>query len=368
MSLFRFLLNLFKGHKSGYSVKGFWGQIKHYNKDGVQIGYTVKGFWGQRKRYDMNGNLISYSVKNFWGGYNTYDANGNLISRSRKNFFGGYITYDRNGKKKRVSYRNFWDVMIHFDIEDPDPYERIVTVKRTPSVKTTTASLAKTSLIQESEDGLYSSNIKDSSPVLAPVPTETVQKEKSTEIKTTVNNSYTGTVRTVEDVKNMVSVISGEHAGVDVINYSKDVSSGTQNSKRISTYYQNVEEFLENKSIVQYAKLLVFKYKEMEEFPAIAYLHGNMVRVEPLMAGAEVFEFSVSEIEKAKEVHVTGLDMDIMDNEFFTCSMSDLGKEFEELLPEYPFGNNGIYRKQYVFECGMIITEKSMKELRKILS
>lgn len=133
-------------------------------------------------------------------------------------------------------------------------------------------------------------------------------------------------------------------------------------------YYQSVDAFLENKSISQYVKLLVFQYKKLEEFPAIAHLCGNMVRVEPLLTGAEAFEFSVSEMEKAKEVHVTGLDMDVMDNEFLTGCMSDLGKEFENLLPEYPFGNDGMYRTQYVFDCGMIITENSMKELRKILN
>ena len=44
---------LFKERKTGYSIRGFWGQLKHYNKDGVQIGYTVRGFWGQRKRYEV---------------------------------------------------------------------------------------------------------------------------------------------------------------------------------------------------------------------------------------------------------------------------------------------------------------------------
>ena len=73
---------LFKERKTGYSIRGFWGQLKHYNKDGVQIGYTVRGFWGQRKRYDMNGNLLHYTVRNFWGGYNTYDPQGNLVESS----------------------------------------------------------------------------------------------------------------------------------------------------------------------------------------------------------------------------------------------------------------------------------------------
>lgn len=364
MSLFRFLLNLFKGHKSGYSIKGFWGQIKHYNKDGIQIGYTVKGFWGQRKRYDMDGNLISYSVKNFFGGYNTYDANGNLISRSYKNIFGGYNTYDKYGNKKRVSRKGFWDVMLHFDIENPDPYESIVTVKRTSSKKTT-ASHYKNASVQVPDDKVYNSEPLQQSKVSASATVATEPKEKTTKSKAAVSNSYTENVKATENVK---KVVSDEHVGVDVVSYSKDVSAGALNPNRTSRYYQSVDAFLKNKPISQYAKLLVFQYKKLEEFPAIAYLHGNMVRVEPLLAGAEAFEFFVSEIEKAKEVHVTGLDMDVMDNEFLACSMSDLGKEFENLLPEYPFGNDGMYRTQYVFECGMVITEKSMKELRRILN
>ena len=28
--------------KSGYSLRGFFGEIKHFNKHGVQIGYSLK--------------------------------------------------------------------------------------------------------------------------------------------------------------------------------------------------------------------------------------------------------------------------------------------------------------------------------------
>ena len=365
MNLFRWFFSLFRGQKSGYSIKDFWGRTIHYNKYGEKIGYTVKTFWGQRNRYDANWNLISYSVRNFWGGYNTYDANGNLISRSYKNIFGGYNTYDKYGNKKRVSRKGFWDVMLHFDIENPDPYESIVTVKRTSSKKTTTASHYKNPSVQVDDDKAYNSEPSQQSKVSASAPIATEPKEKTTKSKAAVSNSYTENVKANENVK---KVVSDEHVGVDVVSYSKDVSAGAVNPNRTSMYYQSVDEFLENKPISQHAKLLVFQYKKLEEFPAIAYLRGNMVRVEPLLAGAEAFEFSVSEIDKAKEVHVTGLDMDVMDNEFLTCSMSELGKEFEDLLPEYPFGNDGMYRTQYVFECGMVITEKSMKELRRILN
>ena len=47
-------------------------------------------------------------------------------------------------------------------------------------------------------------------------------------------------------------------------------------------------------------------------------------------------------------------------------SMLAFGREFGDLLPEYPFGMGGIYRTQYVLDCGLVVTEKSMGELRKL--
>ena len=152
----------------------------------------------------MDGNLISYSVKNFFGGYNTYDANGNLISRSYKNIFGGYNTYDKYGNKKRVSRKGFWDVMLHFDIENPDPYESIVTVKRTSSNKTT-ASHYKNSSVQVADDKVYNSEPSQQSKVSVFATVATEPKEKTTKSKATVSNSYTENVKAAENVKKVVS-------------------------------------------------------------------------------------------------------------------------------------------------------------------
>ena len=127
----RFLSKLpyvFKSTKRGYSIKGFWGETKHYNKYHQQTGYSVKGFWGGRKRYDMNGNLKSYTLKSFWGGYDTYDKDGNLIRRSRKNFGGGYNAYNREGKKVMETYKAFGGGLNHFDVGNTSEDE-IITPK-----------------------------------------------------------------------------------------------------------------------------------------------------------------------------------------------------------------------------------------------
>ena len=60
------------------------------------------------------------------------------------------------------------------------------------------------------------------------------------------------------------------------------------------------------------------------------------------------------------------LEMNVVDNEFVSCAVSEIGQEFEDLLPEYEIGSNGISRKQYEFDCGLIITEMSMKGIKRL--
>lgn len=360
MSLIHFIKRLFSGRKSGYSLRGFWGQINHFNKDGVKIGYTVKGFWGGRKRYDMNGNLVSYTLKNFWGGYNTYDPDGNLIRRSRKNFFGGYNTYDRQGNKVQESYRSFWDGMNHYDVENPDRYETTV-YERKNSVSSETSSVVHHPYGDYQSTVMESTSVSTMTSVKVKKAAEPKKNHPGTE-QPAVKHSSVSTVKHTEDSKMKTEM--EEHVGVQVESHIKSGAlSGQQLDSSIE--YQSIDEAIKETQVSSYVKLLIFKYKNLEEFPAIAYLQENMVCVYPLVRGAVAFKFPAAELETAKEVHVTDIDMGILDNEFYTLSMSPLGKEFEYLLPEYPFGNDGIYRTQYVFDCGMVITEKSMYELKK---
>lgn len=312
MNLFRWLKKLFSGRKTGYSIKGFWGQIKHYNKDGVQIGYTVKWFWGVRRRYDMNGNLVSYSVKNFWGGRNTYDAQGNLISRSRKNIFGGYNTYDKKGKKIGESYKNFWDGYTHYEVDEP------------------TSDTYKESTKERTKSTYSARNYSESKTQEEPVIPQNSEESREA--------------------------------------YEKYVAFNGQDNDRTVEYYGSVAEYLvENESIGQSAKVLAFGYQGLKEFPAIAYVVGDTVKVVPLIRHANAFEFPVSELAEAKTVEVAGLDMSAIDNEFVTFGISGLAKEFEELYPDYQFGGDGMCRTQCELPCGLIVTEMSLNMMRELL-
>ena len=131
-----------------------------------------------------------------------------------------------------------------------------------------------------------------------------------------------------------------------------------------SAEYVSTEEKFLNVPKEDCAKLLVHSYENMKEFPAVAYLSEGKFIVEPLILGGKAFEFDPSEIEKAVLKKVDGLDMNAVDTEFAAVCISDIGNEYEELLPEYSWEYEGTSRNQFVFECGMVITEKSMKQLR----
>lgn len=358
--------------RSGYSIRGFWGEIKHFNKYGIQIGYTVKGFWGQRKRYDMEGNLKSVSWRNFWGGYDTYDAEGNLIRRSYKNFWRGYSTYNRNGKKIVESYRNFWEGFTHFDVENPDPQETSIETKKF-SIKKRTASFSETKKVSTKKRTASSSETKKVSVKRRAV---SAYANSSEHKKLNDDSTKKQTVLKTSESKQNLDVVNLQNAhqrfekeaSVDKSESFSSFFEKKQNFKKKENYYANINESIQGKNITQYVKLLVFQYQQFTEFPAIAYRDGDKIKVEALQMGIKPFEFSVLEIGKAQEENVVNIDMSAFDDEFSACMISDLGKKFEDLVPEYSFENNGISRIQYKLDCGMIMTEKSMKELRSLVS
>lgn len=287
--------NPFKKHKSGYSLRGFFGQTRHFNSNHEQTGYTVRGFFGGRKRYDMNGNLVSYTLRNFWCGYNTYDPDGNLKKRSRKNFFEGYTTYDPNWNKTHETYHNFMEGTTHYEVK------------------------------KNNNQSIESNN------------------ESYWEAK-----SYT---------KEKVSDV----------NTPNPVAQIKQHIDRTVEYYASIDEVANTVPVQKYARLLVFFYEDKKDFPAIAYMDNKNVKVMPLIIGQASFDIPYAQIATAQKQTINNLSMEDSDNEFLTFGISKLASEFEDLLPEYSFENSDICRTQYVFNCGLIITEKSMEELRQRL-
>ena len=59
--------------KNGYSRKGAFGQINHYDENGHKVGESWPSLFGGMNEYDENGKKVGYSTQGLFGGYNHYD-------------------------------------------------------------------------------------------------------------------------------------------------------------------------------------------------------------------------------------------------------------------------------------------------------
>lgn len=355
--LAKFLWNLLwgKSSNSGYSVRGFWGVMYHYDKNGKRIGYTYKDFWGRWMRCDENGKLQSYTIRTFWGAYYTYDADGVLIRKSYRNFWGGFRTYDRNGRKIIESYRTMRDGLNHYNVEAPDPLE---------TIRFDLSNEKKHNAIQEMK----------------------LVNNKKNERKKNVTEEANGS-HDHEAEKSPISSFDGERkidadkrkkkSKAEIAHKKSEVSEEPQIEKRNASdrfreeavdYYNSVSDYTKTRNDQNpSAKILVFSYGEWKDFPACVYEKGDQLEIIPLIQGREKIFISKEAVKKATRRILSDLDMELMDREFRSFGLSQMAEEFENFFPEYEFTAEGISRVEYEVESGLILTEKSWDSLRKMI-
>lgn len=262
------------------------------------------------------------------------------------------IPVSKNGKKIGESYKNIWGGYTHYDVDEP---------------------ISGSSYTYKSEPARFGSVSASAAPIQTkpePKKQAAVQQSKSTYTvpsKERVASTYSARSYSEpkpQEEEGLVIVANLEESRKT---YEKYVAFNGQDIDRTVEYYGSVADCLEtNESLGQYAKVLAFEYQGLKEFPAIAYVVKDVIRVVPLIRHASAFEFPVSELAEAKTVEVADLDMSAVDNEFITFGISGLVKEYEDLFPDYQLGSDGMCRVQCEFPCGMIVTEKSLEELRKL--
>lgn len=97
----------------GYSRKGFFGTIHHYDEHGRKTGHSTPGFFGSYTNYDEHGRKTGHSSPGFFGSYNHYDNSGRKTGSSHESFFGSYNHYDKNGKQTGHSDPGLFDSYHH---------------------------------------------------------------------------------------------------------------------------------------------------------------------------------------------------------------------------------------------------------------
>ena len=90
----------------GYSQRGMFGDITHYDEHGHKIGTSRPGFFGGYTNYDAHGNKTGHSDPGLFGGYTHYDNHGNKTGYSDPGMFGNYYHYDANHKSTGSSDPN----------------------------------------------------------------------------------------------------------------------------------------------------------------------------------------------------------------------------------------------------------------------
>ena len=101
--------------KKGYSQKGLFGNINHYDSKGKKMGESRPGMFGGYTNYDSNGKKVGHSSPGMFGGYNNYDNNGKKIGHISPGMFGGYNHYDNKGNNTRHSSPGLFESYNHYD-------------------------------------------------------------------------------------------------------------------------------------------------------------------------------------------------------------------------------------------------------------
>lgn len=92
--------------KKGYSQRGLFGDINHYDENGKKIGESRPGLFGGYTNYDAKGNKVGRSDPGLFGSYNHYDNHGKKTGHSDPSFFGSYKHYDSKNKSTGSSDPN----------------------------------------------------------------------------------------------------------------------------------------------------------------------------------------------------------------------------------------------------------------------
>lgn len=84
--------------RKGYSRRGLFGDIHHYDENGHKTGTSRPGLFGNYTNYNEYGDKVGHSRPGIFGSYNHYDKYGKKTGHSSPGIFGGYTHYDSHHK------------------------------------------------------------------------------------------------------------------------------------------------------------------------------------------------------------------------------------------------------------------------------
>ena len=139
-------------------------------------------------------------------------------------------------------------------------------------------------------------------------------------------------------------------------------------TRRKVEYYDSIEEVLNLMEIPkEYEKIMIacIQQTDIKECPGLIWKDKEMLYVLPLEKDAQIYSWPLTSVPIIMYEEQNNPDID---EEYMDVSQQKIAKEFEDVFPEYLFGENGVYTGKYVLPIGLEVTSTSGKILFELLS
>lgn len=191
---------------------------------------------------------------------------------------------------------------------------------------------------------------------------QSAEPEGGVEIKTKKENTFEEQFAIMEE---QAGIVNGEEyqLGSEEPETVEEVPEEPQEK-----YYNSIEDVLEQKMVpAEYQKIMIeqIRQTDVKECPGLIWKDSEMLYVFPMLRNGEVHSWPLTSVpiilyEKRSNPNV--------DKEYQEVLLENIGKEFNDVLPEYSIEKEGVYTGKFVLPIGLEVTNTSGKALFNILS
>lgn len=139
-------------------------------------------------------------------------------------------------------------------------------------------------------------------------------------------------------------------------------------SKPKDKYYHSVEAALTDYTVpVGYQKIMIERIQktDIKECPGLVWKDDSMLYVLPLLRKSKIYNWPL--VSMPIILYEKRMNPDV-DKEYMEVRKAEIAAEFEEVFPEYPFGQDGLYTGKFILPVGLEVTNTSGKVLFDMIS
>lgn len=178
-----------------------------------------------------------------------------------------------------------------------------------------------------------------------------------------------------EQLKKMeleVKAVCGDDFRTEKIEWKKQVTKKESlpvvecevtEQKLKAKYYRSVAEAVEQQNVpAGYQKIMIERIQktDIKECPGVIWKDDVMLYVLPLLHSAKIYNWPLSSVPII--LYEKRVDPDV-DKEFKEALQSEIASEFEEVFPEYRFGQESTFTGKFILPIGLEVTNTSGKIL-----